>query len=172
LQNETQKAAITEPKPRTPWEKEGKYRYLHRKLDQIREEIREGFQRQEARFRLLLTTLSPFLEDISKDYVQQIVCRDEGDEALLAYLVSKGDLGITPAETCAAKELARFHFKPWHITRRMQRMNKRLKTELDKALAESYGRRWVITSFALKAWSAKKEEIGIEEEEKEAETEF
>ena len=154
--NDQEKSA---KKRRSPWDKEGKFRYLHRKLDSIRKEVREGFKRQEARFRVLMNTLSPFLEGIHKDYIQEIVCRDEADEALLAYLVSKGDLGITPSEASAAKELGRFRFKPYHITRRIQRMNKRLKAELDKPLAESYARRWVMTSFAHKAWGATKEEI-------------
>lgn len=113
--------------------------------------------------RVLTNTLAPFME-IDSDYITRIVCRDEADEALLAYLCSKGDQGITPTEACDAKELSRFKFKQYHITRRMQQMNKRLKAELDKPLAESYGRRWIMTKFAFQAWGAAEEEIEPESE--------
>ena len=46
-----------------------------------------------------------------------------------------------------------------HISRRIHRMNKRLKAEIDKPVAEKHRRRWVMTSFAHKAWGATKEEI-------------
>jgi len=44
-------------------------------------------------------------------------------------------------------------------------MNKRLKTELDKPLAESYARRWVMTSFASRAWGATTKEEAMQEKE-------
>ena len=163
MQDKNEESARKPKKPRAPWDKEGKFRYLHRKLDQIRKEVREGFKRQDARFRILFNTLSPFLAEIDKDYIMSAVCQDEADEALLTYLRSKGDQGITPTEACAAKQLARFHFKPFHITRRIQRMNKRLKAELDKPVAEKHGRRWVLTRFVYKAWGATKEEITRED---------
>ena len=159
MQGDVGRTAKKTEKRRSPWDKEGKFRYLHKKLDQIRKEVREGFKRQDAQFRILFNTLSPFLAEIDKDYIMSTVCRDEADEALLAYLHSKGDQGITPTEACAAKELARFRFKPFNITRRIQRMNKRLKDELGKSVAEKHGRRWVMTSFAHRAWGATKEEI-------------
>ena len=83
--------------------------------------------------RVLTNTLAPFME-VDEQYIMSIICRDEADEALLAYLESKGDNGITPTEACNAKELRRYRFKPYHITRRIQRMNKRLKAELESQL--------------------------------------
>ena len=158
MQKTEEKAAKNRRKKRSPWEKEGRFRYLNRKLQLIREEVRLGFKRQEARIRVLTNTLAPFME-VGEQYIMSIICRDEADEALLAYLVSKGDNGITPTEACTAKELRKYHFKPYHITRRIQRMNKRLKTELGKPVAESYSRRWILTSFIQKCITCSKEEV-------------
>jgi len=143
---------------RSPWEKEGKFRYLNRKLDAVRRETRQGFRHVEKQLQIVLNCLAPFLE-IDSDYLVSVVCLDEGDRALLDYLRGKGSIGITPTEACAAKELERFRFKRFHITRRIQRMNKRLKEDIGKPVAASYNRRWVITRFAQRAFNATKEEI-------------
>jgi hypothetical protein len=142
---------------RSPWDKEGKFRYLNRKLDAVRRETRQGFRHVEKQLRIILNCLAPFLE-IDSDYLVSVVCQDEGDQALLHYLRSKGSIGITPTEACAAEELERFRFKPFHITRRIQRMNKCLEEDIGKQVAASYNRRWVLTRFAQQAFNATKEE--------------
>ena len=158
MQKTDEKAARNRRKKRSPWEKEGRFRYLNRKLLQIRDEMRQGFKRQETRMRVLTNTLAPFME-IEEEYIVSVVCQDEADEALLALLVSRGDQGMTPTEACCSQEMRRFRFKPYHITRRIQRMNKRLKEELDKSVAESYSRRWILTSFVQRSLTSTKREI-------------
>lgn len=158
MQKTDKRAAKNRRKKRSAWEKEGKFRYLNRKLLQIRDEMRQGFKRQETRMRVLTNTLAPLME-VDEQYIMSIICQDESDEALLAYLISKGDQGITPTEACKAPELRRYRLKPYHITRRIQRMNKRLKTELGKPVAESYSRRWILTSFVQRSITSPKEEV-------------
>lgn len=161
LHSSEEKTAQKRKKHRSPWEKEGKFRYLNRKLLALRDETRAGFKRVEARQRVLINTLQPTLQ-FEEAYIVQVVCQDEADNVLLDYLVSQGDLGITPSEACQYQPLRKFKFKPFHITRRVQRMNKRLKIELGKPVAESYHRRWVITSFILKSVMASEEELKSE----------
>ena len=158
MQKADEKAAKKQRKKRSQWEKEGKFRYLNRKLHLIREETRQGFKRMEARMRVLTNTLAPFME-IEEEYIVSVVCWDEGDQALLGLLQSRGDQGLTPTEACSAKELCRFHFKPYHIARRIQRMNKRLETELGKPVAESYSRRWIPTSFVQRCLTISEKEV-------------
>lgn len=148
MQSEQKKYATK----RSLWEKEGKFRYLNRKLDAIQRETRQGFRHVEKHLRIVLNCLAPFLE-IDSDYLVSVTCQDEGDRALLDYLRSKGSIGITPTEACAAKELLRFRFKPFHITRRIQRMNRRFEEDIGKPVAASYNRRWVITRFAQQAFN-------------------
>ena len=157
MQSEQKKHATK----RSLWDKEGKFRYLNRKLDAVRRETRQGFRHVEKQLRVILNCLAPFLE-IDSDYLVSVVCRDEGDRALLDYLRSKGRIGITPTEARGAEELERFRFKQFHITRRIQRMNRRLEEDIGKAVAASYNRRWVMTRFAQRAFNATKEEISIE----------
>lgn len=163
LQKSEEKDAKSQRKRRSEVEKLGKYRYLNRKVDRLTLEVKKLRLQQAARFRILFNRLQPFLAELDSEYVVSVVCSDEGDVALLDYLRSKGNLGISPSEACAAKELSRFAFKPYHITRRIQRMNSQLKKELGKPLAESYNRRWVMTSFVLEAFSKSKEELESEE---------
>jgi len=56
-------------------------------------------------------------------------------------------------------ELHSSQFKPYHITRRIQRMNKRLKAELGKPVAESYSRRWILTSFVQRSLTGTEKEV-------------
>jgi len=157
LQSEQEKRAMR----RSLWDQEGKFRYLNRKLDAIRKETRQGLRHVEKRLQIILNSLAPFLE-IDDDYLVSVVCQDEGDRALLDYVRSKGRIGITPTEACGAEELERFRFKPFHITRRIQRMNKRLVKDVGKPVAASYNRRWVLTRFAQHAFNATKEEINMD----------
>jgi hypothetical protein len=48
-------------------------------------------------------------------------------------------------------------------------MNRRLQRELGKPLAESYMRRWVLTSFVLRAFGLSKQEVEAEQLEEEFE---
>lgn len=146
---------------RPQWAKEGKFRYLNRKLDAIRDEVRAIKRLMDTRLRVLTNTLAPFMQ-IEPDYITQIVCADEADGLLLDYLLSAGDLGITPGEAVQEETLRRFRFKPYQITRRLQRMNKLLQAELGKSVAEKYHRRWVITGFVSRAWNGSKEEVEAE----------
>ena len=114
----------------------------------------------DKQLRIILNCLAPFLE-IDSDYLVSVVCRDEGDRALLDYLRGKGSIGMTPTEACGVEELERFCFKQFHITRRIQRMNKRLEADIGKPVAASYNRRWVITRFAQQVFNATREEINI-----------
>lgn len=155
MQDETEKTAT---RKREPFEKHGKYRYLHRKLDSQHAEVMAALKRLEIKMRVLTKTLQPMME-IEPAYIQSVVCQDEADLALLEHLRERGPQGTTPTEAALDPGLRRWNFKPYHITRRFQRMNKRLKEELGRPVAESYQRRWVITQFVLQAWNESAVEV-------------
>jgi hypothetical protein len=146
-------------KGRSQAEKVGKFRYLNRKVDRLTDEVKRLRSDQEARFRVLFNSLRPLLAEVDSEYIVGVVCEDEADVALLDYMRSKGDNGITPSEASAAVELRRFRFRPYHVTRRVQRMNVRLRRELGKPVAESVMRRWVLTSFVLSAFGLSKQDV-------------
>ena len=158
LQIQEQEPHPTRKKSRSAWEKEGKFKYLNRKLTDMRKEFRSTMRRIETQLQVLTRSMQPSMT-FEPDYIVQVVCRDERDMALFDYLISKGDLGIAPTEACIVEELKGFKFKKFQVTRRLQRMNKRLQNELNKNVADSHGRRWVVTNFVLKAWSSGKDEL-------------
>jgi len=153
----------TQKKPRSPWDKEGKFVYLNRKLTEMRKEFKATMRRIETRLQVLTRSMQPFMT-FEPDYILQVVCRDERDRALFDYLISQGDLGITPTEACVAKDLKGFKFKKFQVTRRIQRMNRRLQVELNRNVADSHGRRWVVTNFVLKSMNSDKDELKEETE--------
>jgi hypothetical protein len=55
--------------------------------------------------------------------------------------------GLLPS--AIASELARYNLKRWDVTRRIQRMNKRLMEEIGQKVAEKRGHQWAPTSFIL-----------------------
>jgi len=155
---ETAEKTATKPqKSREPWEKYGKYRYIYKLLHRLENEMNARFDKVEAKINLLTAGLD-WLEP-KKDYIVSIVCQDVVDEAILSCMYSAGGAGISPTHVTKDPELSKFNLNRWHITRRIQRMNKRLKKELGKRVAEKRGRKWALTGFMTEAWGETKEEI-------------
>lgn len=163
LHRQKEKTQRIQKKPRSPWDKEGKFVYINRKLNEMRKEFRSTMRRIETRLQVLTRSMQPFMT-FEPDYIVQVVCRDEHDRVLFDYLVSQGDLGITPTEACITKDLKGFKFKKFQVTRRLQRMNRRLQAELNRNVADSHGRRWVVTQFVLKSMNSGKDELREETE--------
>jgi hypothetical protein len=90
-------------------------------------------------------------------YLQQVTCRDEVDLAIVDELLGAGSEGMLPKEIAA--RLASYKVTRWHVSRRLVRMNKRLKKEIDQNVAERHGWKWAATSFMNENWDAAKEEI-------------
>jgi hypothetical protein len=58
-----------------------------------------------------------------------------------------------------AARLAKHKVSRWHVSRRLVRMNKWLKKEIDQNVAEKRGWKWATTSFINENWSSTKEEL-------------
>ena len=159
LQENGENGAIEAKKGRSQAEKMGKFRYMYRRIERVEAEVRRLRVEVISHLEVVLNKLDPLLDQVSSDFVVDVVCEDEADVFLVDYMRSKGDGGITPSEASAAVELKRFRFKPYHVTRRVQRMNERLRKKLGKNFAESYMRRWVLTSFVERSFGLSKEEV-------------
>jgi len=90
------------------------------------------------------------------NYIQKVACRDEVDLEIITRLYQAGDGGLLPSNI--AEGLSRYGLKRWDVTRRIQRMNKKLKRELGKKVAEKRGHRWALTNFMFDAWGSLKEQ--------------
>jgi len=70
--------------------------------------------------------------------------------------MQKGVGSLLPS--AIASELAEYGLKRWDVSRRIQRMNKKLMKEVGRKAAEKRGHCWVPTSFMLDAWNVEKRE--------------
>ncbi len=83
-----------------------------------------------------------------KDYIRDISCSDEIDQAILNLLKHNPASGILPRDI--AREVQ--GVTPWQVTLRIRRMNKRLDRQIGQKVAEKRGLHWGLTSFAEAAW--------------------
>jgi hypothetical protein len=72
-------------------------------------------------------------------------------------LLGAGSEGMLPKDIAA--RLASLKVTRWHVSRRIVRMNKRLKKEIDQNVAEKHGWKWAAISFINENWSATKEDF-------------
>jgi len=134
------------------WMKKGSYKYLLQLLHGLKREIRELRKTQ----RYMIQGLEhEFLFDT--EYIFEIVCKDEVDEAIIDELRSAGEAGSLPRDV--ANELKRYKLNPWNVTQRIRRMNKRLDRHIDKKVAEKRGLRWALTNWTHENLGTTKEEI-------------
>lgn len=157
--NEKRENSATKPvkRHRTRAEKVGRRKYiiqlikrLDRKIDKI-----------DLRTRQMIAGLHEWM-DFEPNYIEEVVCKDDVDAALITRLIQAGEGGISPSET--VHDLAQYGLRRWDVTRRIQRMNKKLRKELDKKVAEKRGRRWTATPFTFKVWGLPEAEVKEEEE--------
>jgi hypothetical protein len=83
-------------------------------------------------------------------YIQNVACQDEVDVEIIDHLVQADAGGVLPS--AVAKDLSEYGLRRWDVTRRIQRMNKKLRKELGKPVAEKRGHRWALSGFMRNAW--------------------
>jgi len=107
----------------------------------------------DVRTRTLTSGLREWMS-FQPSYIQKVACEDEVDVEIITCLMQKGVGGLLPSAIAA--ELGEYGLKRWDVTRRIQRMNKKLMKELGQKAAEKRGHSWALTSFVLDAWGNEK----------------
>src|SRR5271157_1937707 len=113
----------------------------------------KGIQRDIEEIKLTQRTILAGLKGLfhfEKPMIQKIACVDEVDMELLELLFEAGNAGMLPKDL--ATRLVRFKVTRHQISRRILRMNKRLKQELGERVAEKRGWHWALANFAFEAW--------------------
>jgi hypothetical protein len=82
--------------------------------------------------------------------IQRFACVDQVDLEILHAVYETGQQGILPKDVAA--RLPEYNLKHYHVTRRVQRMNKRLEHETAELLFEKRGWKWALTRFAFDVW--------------------
>lgn len=89
--------------------------------------------------------------------VQRYACVDIVDLRILETLRIAGHPGMFPKDV--AGELPQHNLRYYDVSRRIVRMNKRLKAETGEQLFEKRGHKWALTSFAVEVWGATENEV-------------
>jgi hypothetical protein len=132
-------------KKRSQSDKIGRLKYNQQLLKQTLAEVEE--------VKLMLRTIFAGLKDsfnFEQSLIDRVACEDEVDREILRLLFEAGSLGLLPKDL--AIKLERFRITRHQVSRRIQRMNRRLKKEFGEQIAEQRGWHWSLTSFTLEAW--------------------
>ena len=139
-------------KRRSRAEKVGRLKYIIELIKRLEQEIGQI----DLRTRTMMAGLREWMR-FEPSYIQKVVCEDEVDVEIITCLMQKGVGGLLPS--AIATELAEYGLKRWDVTRRIQRMNKKLLKELGQKVAEKRGHQWAPTTFLREAWGSEREEI-------------
>ena len=128
-------------------EKVGRLKYIIELLKRLERQVGEI----DVRTRTLMAGLHEWIS-FEPNYIQKVACEDEVDAEIITCLIQKGVGGLLPS--AVASELARYNLKRWDVTRRIQRMNKKLMKEIGQKVAEKRGHQWAPTNFVLEVLSS------------------
>jgi hypothetical protein len=144
-------------KGRSQAEKVGRTKYTLQLIKGIEKDIEDVKLMQ----RTILAGLKGMFH-FEKPMIQKIACVDEVDVLILEYMYEAGSAGLLPKDLAA--NLSQFKVSRHQVSRRILRMNKRLKQEFGEYAAEKRGWHWVLTSFAFEAWGETENEMTQQEE--------
>ena len=136
---------------RSQADKIGKLKYLLQKDKELAKDVSE--------IKLMLRTIFAGLKpsfNFEQPLLERIACSDEVDKAILQLLFEVGGIGLLPKDLAA--KLDEYKLARHQVSRRINRMNKRLVKELGCPVAEQRGWHWALTSFALEAFRASSRE--------------
>ncbi len=138
-------------KKRSRNDKIGRLKYNQQLLKQTLAEVEE--------VKLMLRTIFAGLKgsfNFEQTLIERFACEDEVDMEILQLLFEAGSLGLLPKDLVT--KLERFKVRRHQVSRRILRMNKRVKREFGENIAEHRGWHWVLTSFAMDIWGKTEKE--------------
>ena len=139
-------------KKRSQSDKIGRLKYNQQLLKQTLSEVEE--------VKVVLRTIFAGLKgsfSFEQSLIERVACEDEVDKEILQMLFEAGNPGLLPKDLAA--KLAPYRITRHQISRRIFRMNKRLKKELGEDAAEKRGWHWALTGFVADNWRTTKEDL-------------
>lgn len=150
----SEKVIQTCKKGRSPEEKIGRIKYNQVLLKHALAEIAEV----KGDLRVIRNALeSAGFMRFTVPVVQKFAFVDKVDEEIFELVRTKGSFGMFPKDV--ATELGQYDLAYYDVSRRIVRMNKRLKEETGHVLFEKRGHRWALTRFAFDVYGATEEEV-------------
>jgi hypothetical protein len=152
-----EKPVQNEKKKRSQSDKVGRLKYNQQLLKQALSELEE--------VKLMLRTIFAGMKryfSFEQSLIERVACEDEVDKEILQALFEAGRPGLLPKDLTI--KLERFKIARYQVSRRILRMNKRLKKELGEYAAEKRGWHWALTSFGVETWGETENEKTRQEE--------
>jgi hypothetical protein len=149
---ETEKPVQNQKKKRSQSDKVGRLKYNQQLLKQTLAEVEE--------VKLMLRTIFAGLKgsfNFEQSLIERVACEDEIDREILRLLFEAGVLGLLPKDL--AVKLEKFKVARHQVSRRIIRMNNRLKKEFGEYAAEKRGWHWALSSFATNSWGTTEKEL-------------
>jgi hypothetical protein len=141
----SEKPVQNHKKKRSQSDKIGRLKYNQQLLKQTLSEVEE--------VKLMLRTIFAGLKgsfNFEQSLIERVVCEDEVDREILRLLFEAGSRGLLPKDLAA--KLDKFKINRQQVSRRIQRMNRRIKKEFGEQIAEQRGWHWAITNFVNDSW--------------------
>jgi hypothetical protein len=142
---ETENPVQNWKKKRTQSDKIGRLKYNQQLLKKALSETEE--------VKIMLRSILAGLKgsfNFEQSLIERVACEDEVDKEILQVLFEAGSPGLLPKDI--ALRLKQFRITRHQISRRILRMNRRLKKEIGEQTAEKRGWHWSLTSFAVAVW--------------------
>ena len=139
-------------KKRSQSDKIGRLKYNQQLLKQTLAEVEE--------VKLMLRTIVAGLKDsfsFEQSLIEKVVCKDEVDRVIIQILFEAGNPGLLPKDL--ADKLVQFKITRYQVSRRILRMNKRIKKEFGECVAEKRGWHWALSNFVANSWGATEKEL-------------
>ena len=87
--------------------------------------------------------------DVDVPMVERFAVKDEVDLEIMQLVREAGVAGVFPKDVAKHPALAKYGLEYYDVSRRIVRMNKRLRYEVGELLFEKRGHRWALTRFAF-----------------------
>ena len=150
-------------KIRSPFDKEGSFKYLQRWMRRVEDKV-DDLSRGQRRIEKGLGLAGQLL--YNRTFLEEAVCKRDFDSAILDFLYKAGEDGTLPRDVAQGlnRQFHTRYFQPWHVRFALYRMNRHLEP-ISEVVAVKRGMRWALSSFTKKAWGKKREELALAEEE-------
>lgn len=123
----------------------GRIKYTLQLIKEMRRDMEE--------IKLMQRTICAGLKGLfnfQKPMIQRVACGDEVDQEILEILHEAGSRGVLPKDVSA--RLGSYNVRRHQVTRRIQRMNRRLEKEIGERLVEKRVWHWALTGFGFEVW--------------------
>ncbi len=148
-----QKPFEKQKKPRSQEEKIGRLKYNQFLLKRVLDKI----ERVEETQRVILNGLKGAgYFRFSVPLLQRFACLDQVDIDIIDIVKEVGIAGVFPKDV--ASIMQQYKLEYYDVSRRIVRMNKRLRVETGESLFEKRGHKWALTRFAFEVYGAIQEE--------------